>query len=298
MSKLYVLAACSLALAVSPLRAQSPNSKSKLNILNGPATAHLESIAQIDLPVGYIFVDGKSTRALMKAEGEPVSGNELGLLKATNGHWSVMFEFSGVGYVKDDEKDKLDADKLLASIKRGTAEANKERVRNGNPPLEVIGWEQPPRYDETTHNLEWAIRGASEGRQILNYNTRLLGRKGRAGRAGRGRRGSGRGQAGLVYLAAGVHEEGMEADGSGLRGRGGVFQKAFRKDYRSPKRIRNGLGPAGTRNLFRFTSQIALKLANSMAPLRKTMKRNKFRAPLPRRSQFCGFVNVPQPRLA
>ena len=56
----------------------------------------------------------------------------------------MLFEFSDVGYVKDDEKDKLDADKLLASIKRGTAEANKERVRAGNPPLEIVGWEVPP----------------------------------------------------------------------------------------------------------------------------------------------------------
>jgi uncharacterized membrane-anchored protein len=41
-----------------------------------------------------------------------------------------------------------------------------------------VGWEQPPKYDETTHNLEWCIRGTSEGQAILNYNTRLLGRRG------------------------------------------------------------------------------------------------------------------------
>ena len=41
-----------------------------------------------------------------------------------------------------------------------------------------MGWDVPPKYDETTHNLEWAVRGQCEGRQILNYNTRLLGRKG------------------------------------------------------------------------------------------------------------------------
>jgi uncharacterized membrane-anchored protein len=44
--------------------------------------------------------------------------------------------------------------------------------------LEVVGWEQPPKYDEATHNLEWCIRGTSEDHAILNYNTRLLGRKG------------------------------------------------------------------------------------------------------------------------
>ena len=41
-----------------------------------------------------------------------------------------------------------------------------------------LSWEIPPRYNEQTHNLEWAIRGESEGRPVINYNTRLLGRKG------------------------------------------------------------------------------------------------------------------------
>ena len=83
----------------------------------------------------------------MKKSGEPVSGDEMGLIVPTNANWSVIFEFNDVGYVKDDDKDKLDADKLLASIKAGTEEANKEREHAGNPPLEIIGWEQKPKYN-------------------------------------------------------------------------------------------------------------------------------------------------------
>ena len=150
----------------------------KLKSLDGPAKARLEGVAQIDVPVGYTFLDGKTTRSLMKAMGEPTTGQELGLLSPTNEDWSIIFEFNDVGYVKDDDKDKLDAGKLLESIKRGTAEANKQRIKAGNPPLEIIGWEVPPRYDPETHNLEWAIKATSEGHEILNYNTRLLGRKG------------------------------------------------------------------------------------------------------------------------
>ncbi len=44
--------------------------------------------------------------------------------------------------------------------------------------MNIVGWDQPPRYNEETHNLEWAIRGESEGEKVINYNTRLLGRKG------------------------------------------------------------------------------------------------------------------------
>jgi uncharacterized membrane-anchored protein len=172
------LAACSLAFAALQLHGQEADSKPKFSLLRGPAKAQLGSVAQVDLPTGYVFLNGKDYQRLLKAEGEPVSGSELGLMRATNENWSVVFEFSDIGYIKDAEKEKLDADKLLASIRSNNEEANKERVRAGNPPLEVIGWEIPPKYDATTHNLEWAIRGAVQGQPILNYNTRLLGRKG------------------------------------------------------------------------------------------------------------------------
>src|SRR5437879_12844064 len=149
-----ILIICIFALSIIAMHGQNADSKSKLKFVDGPAKAQLGSIGRVDVPPAYRFLDGNSTRALMKAGGEPVSGQELGLLSPTNEDWSVLFEFSGVGYVKDDEKDKLDADKLLASIKRGTAEANKARQRNGNPPLEIVGWVQTPRYAPATHTLE------------------------------------------------------------------------------------------------------------------------------------------------
>jgi uncharacterized membrane-anchored protein len=177
MKKSLLFAACILALIASPLHAQKADGK-KPNFAEGPTTARLGDVAQIQVPTGFRFLDGPTTRALMTASGEPTSGRELGLLMPTNENWSVIFEFNDVGFVKDDEKDKLDADKLLASIKSGTEAANEERKKMGNAPLLIVGWEQPPKYDDQTHNLEWAIRATSEGEPILNYNTRLLGRKG------------------------------------------------------------------------------------------------------------------------
>ena len=170
--------ACVLALAVLPASAQQQPTRPKLNVLRGPATAHVENIAQIDVPAGYSFIDAAGTQALLKNAGEPVSGQEKGLLQPTNFNWSVIFEFDPIGYVKDADKEKLDPDKLLEQIKEGTREANKMRQQAGSPPLEVVGWEVPPHYDPTTHNLEWAIRATSAGQPILNYKTKLLGRRG------------------------------------------------------------------------------------------------------------------------
>jgi uncharacterized membrane-anchored protein len=138
----------------------------------------MKNIAEIQVPAGFVFLDGDQTRAMMESYGEPVSGQEVGMMIPTNSDWSVFFDYADVGYVKDKDKDELNADKLLQSIKAGNEAGNKERRRNGVPPLKLIGWEQEPRYDEATHNLEWAIRFESEGQPLLNYNTRLLGRKG------------------------------------------------------------------------------------------------------------------------
>lgn len=174
-----MLVLCLMIMAPALLWAQSSEPKqTKLKLLKGPATAHLSTVAQVELPPGYVFIEGKDYQAMLKAEGEPVSGREMGLLGTTNHAFSVIFEFDDIGYVKDDDKDSLNADKLLDSIKRGTAEANKQRTEAGRPAIEVIGWQIPPKYDEATHNLEWSIRGSVEGKEILNYNTRLLGRRG------------------------------------------------------------------------------------------------------------------------
>ena len=177
-SKFLLVATLGLTLLVPALRAQDAKEKKRVDMLEGPATAKLGAVAQIELPAGYAFFDGKTTRALMKSAGEPTSGNEVGFIRPTNANWSVIFEFSSIGYVKDDDKDKLDANKLLKSYQDGTAEQNKAREAAGNPPMVIVGWEQEPRYDAVTHNLTWAIRARVGDRPLLNYNTRLLGRKG------------------------------------------------------------------------------------------------------------------------
>ncbi len=146
--------------------------------LEGPTNAQLGGVAEIQIPVGHIFFDGKTTREMMEASGEPVGGNEVGFIAPTNRGWAVYFQYDDSGYVKDDDKDKLDADKLLKAIKEGNDEGNKYRKEHGNPTLDIVGWDQKPEYDTNTHNLTWAIRATCQGEQIVNYNTRLLGRKG------------------------------------------------------------------------------------------------------------------------
>lgn len=162
--------------------AQENNEGSILDQVNwqtGPSTAQIDKWAEIEVPEGFIFADGSDTRMLMEAMGNTTSGSEVGFFAPEGLEWFVVFEFDDVGYVKDDEKDSLDADAILTTIKDGTKEGNKLREEKGYPKLFIEGWELPPYYNEETHNLEWAIKGSdSNGEGFLNLNTRLLGRRG------------------------------------------------------------------------------------------------------------------------
>lgn len=175
---LLLATASVLLLAASTVPAADKDRAPAIKWVTGPSKADLKGTAEVNVPAGFRFANAQDTQRLLRSAGEPVSGREMGMMTHEKDRWSVFFEFSDDGYVKDDDKDKLDADKLLKAIIKGNDYGNEERKKNGNPPLNIIGWEKKPFYDPATHNLEWAIRAESEGRSILNYNTRLLGRRG------------------------------------------------------------------------------------------------------------------------
>src|SRR5262245_22129266 len=166
---------------VNVVHAQDSALADSISWQEGPGTGQLGNIAQIKIPAGYRFAGREGVRKFMELTQNPVSGSELGVMvppdQAQGGRWFVIFEFNSVGYVKDDEKDKLDAKAILDSIKQGTEHSNEERRKRGWATMDIVGWHTPPRYDQVTNNLTWAIRGASEGDEVVNYSVRLLGRR-------------------------------------------------------------------------------------------------------------------------
>jgi uncharacterized membrane-anchored protein len=171
-SALAVVPPCSLA------QAQETEPQAEIAWQEGPSTASIGGEAQINVPAGFVFAGPDDTRKLMELMQNPISGTELGFLAPQEEDWFIVFEFDSVGYIKDDEKDSLDAGAILSEIQRATEESNEERVRRGWAPFNVVGWEHMPQYDPATNNLEWAIRGESEGSFVINHNTRMLGRNG------------------------------------------------------------------------------------------------------------------------
>ena len=172
---LFVISALALMLAGAQAQQEAD---SGLKVIHGPAEATLEKVAQIQLPAGYLFLDGAGTRALMKKSGEPVSGNEMGLIVPTNANWSVVFEFNDVGYVKDDDKDKLDPRQAACfhQGRHGRGEQAARTPRHSADRNRRLGAEA--RIQPAKRTILRAIRATSGGEPLLNYNTRILGRKG------------------------------------------------------------------------------------------------------------------------
>ena len=110
-----LLLAAALSFVAGPSYAQSGEG-SGIEWQEGPATGQLGDIAQIRIPEGYRFAGREGVRRFMELTQNPVSGDELGVMISPSGPerqvWFVIFEFNPIGYVKDDEKGKLDADAI------------------------------------------------------------------------------------------------------------------------------------------------------------------------------------------
>jgi uncharacterized membrane-anchored protein len=144
----------------------------------GPGKAQIGSLAEIALPEGTRFTGGDGTRKLLEMMHNPTNGSELGLLTNDQLDWFVIFEFEDSGYVKDADREKLDANAMLAALREGNEAGNEERRKRGWAPITILGWHTAPFYNKATNNLEWCIKGQSQGHDIVNHNTRILGRGG------------------------------------------------------------------------------------------------------------------------
>jgi uncharacterized membrane-anchored protein len=144
----------------------------------GPATVKLGNRATLNVPDGYAFLDAAGSKSLNEIlHNPPVNGDQYTLAPKTL-NWIAFFAYEDIGYVKDDEK--LDPDAILQSYRDGTAEGNKERKARGWDELNILGWSAKPEYDTQIKSLAWSIllEDAENHKHIVNYNTRLLGRRG------------------------------------------------------------------------------------------------------------------------
>jgi uncharacterized membrane-anchored protein len=187
---LFCAAVLSMAQAAEPSGearlAEMKKLADSLNYQQGEITLR-SGLAKIRLPENFRYLDAKDTRTVLtRLWDNPDSGSSLGMLIPTGvspineDAWAVIISYDEDGYVKDDDAAKINYDDLLKKMKEGTHEASEERVKQGYPAIELVGWAAPPRYDASTHKMYWAkeLRLADTPETTLNYNIRILGRRG------------------------------------------------------------------------------------------------------------------------
>ncbi len=148
-----------------------------------------DNLAKIKVPAGFRFLDAKQAEyVIYEVWGNPKGENDklYGMIVPENmgvtdaDCWAFVVEYDDMGYVKDDDADKIDYDNLLKELQEGEKEENAERVKQGYSSIHMVGWAQKPYYDKNRKVLHWAkeIAFGTDTAHTLNYNIRVLGRKG------------------------------------------------------------------------------------------------------------------------
>lgn len=147
-----------------------------------------EAKAVLHLGDNYYFIPAaEAKRVLTEAWHNPPEQAEgvLGMVfekGATiyDNIWGAVITYNPTGHVVDKDAANQDYSKVLSDMQSGEAEDNQRRKAAGYPAMNLIGWAQPPSYDQANHSLIWARELALEGEPDhgLNYDVRLLGREG------------------------------------------------------------------------------------------------------------------------
>jgi uncharacterized membrane-anchored protein len=146
-----------------------------------------DGIGTLNVPAGFRYLDATQTAYVIHdLWGNPHGEGTLGMIVPeeigiTDDHsWAFIITYDEMGYVKDDDADDMDYEELLSEMQSDAAAANEERTKHGYESIAIVGWAAKPYYDSEKKVLHWAKEikfGETDG-TTLNYNVRILGRKG------------------------------------------------------------------------------------------------------------------------
>ncbi|WP_060513427.1 DUF2167 domain-containing protein [Pseudomonas sp. NBRC 111124] len=144
-------------------------------------------IASLQLNNEFYYLSPDDTeRLLTEGWGNPPGFKTLGMIIPTavnpladNG-WGVIISYKNDGHISDDDAAKIDYAELLEQMKAEDEEDNKQRREQGYAGLTLLGWAEPPSYDQATHKMYWAreLKAEDADQTTLNYSIRVLGREG------------------------------------------------------------------------------------------------------------------------
>ncbi|MCW3072221.1 MAG: putative rane-anchored protein-like protein [Bacteroidetes bacterium] len=144
-------------------------------------------LATVTVPDGFAYLDSKDAQfVLTDLWNNPEDHDILGMLVPkgvdllASESWAIIYSYEEDGHVDDDDAEDTDYAELLGDMQKEISADNSSRVAAGYPAMELIGWAKTPFYDKASHKLHWAkeIKFGTDSLNTLNYNIRMLGRKG------------------------------------------------------------------------------------------------------------------------
>ncbi|WP_395611096.1 DUF2167 domain-containing protein [Pseudomonas sp. B22129] len=197
-----LMAAAALSLPATPVLAASTPAPTPVEA-SAPAETpehFLASLKQqtgtVTLPTGiatlklndefYYLNPADTERLLTDGWGNPPGFKTLGMIvpKAVSPlserGWGVIVSYKNDGHISDDDAAKIDYAELLKQMQEEDETSNAERKKQGYSGLHLLGWAEPPHYDEATHKMYWAreLKADDAQQTTLNYSIRVLGREG------------------------------------------------------------------------------------------------------------------------
>jgi uncharacterized membrane-anchored protein len=146
----------------------------------GPVKVQIGTMGEIEVPAGYQFASDTHAQTLLEVYGNPRNPNILGAVVPTSEeeNWTLIFQFDAVGYIKDADRESIDAEEILSGFQSGLPAMNQQRRAIGSSECRGISWTEKPFYDAQTNNLTWALNLAFDEGNAINYDIRMLGRHG------------------------------------------------------------------------------------------------------------------------
>ena len=143
-------------------------------------------VGELTVPSGFRYLDSTQSGHLLHDLWHNPPQSNLGMLFRSDSNplgdksWGYVIDYNPMGYVKDDDAGDINYDELLETMQKEAEENNAAREEAGYEGIHILGWGEPPHYDQQQHTLHWAklFRVGHTLDKTLNYNVRILGRKG------------------------------------------------------------------------------------------------------------------------
>lgn len=145
-------------------------------------------IAKLEVSSHFKYLSPEDAHRVLEFWGNKNIGGTLGMLFPANtsptqrNTWGIVMTYEETGHVSDDDASHINYDQLLKEMQEAIADENQKRKQSGDHLVELVGWATEPRYDSKSHKLYWAKElnffDETSSHTVLNYNIRILGRKG------------------------------------------------------------------------------------------------------------------------